>query len=66
MNMVDMRKQKTSDLTERANKLRADIIEQTRRVRTGELTNVRSIRASRKDLARLLTVISEQLTQEAK
>lgn len=66
MNMIEIRKLKTSELTQQANQLRSDIIEQTRRVRTGELTNVRSIRAARKDLARLLTVISEQLIQEAK
>jgi ribosomal protein L29 len=30
----------------------------------GEVQNVRLIRAKRKDLARLLTVLSEQLTKE--
>ncbi len=66
MKVVDIRKLPTEQLTTESVKLRAEIIELKRRVSMGEVQNVRLIRGKRKDLARLLTVLSEQLVKETK
>jgi large subunit ribosomal protein L29 len=65
MKMTDIRKFKTAELTTEATKLREEIAELKRRVHMGEMNNVRAIRAKRKDLARVLTVLSEQLLKES-
>lgn len=65
MKIAEIRKIKTSDLAAESTKLRAEIAEIRRRVHMGETTNVRQLRAKRKDLARILTVLSEQLSKEA-
>lgn len=65
MKMADIRKIPTSELTAESTKLREEIVELARRRRTGELQNVRLVRAKRKDLARMLSVLSEQLTKES-
>ena len=64
MKVADVRKLTTADLATKSTKLREEIAEMKRRLSTGELQNVRLIRSKRKDLARLLTVLSEQLTKE--
>jgi len=66
MKIVDIRKLSTSELTAESTKLREEIADLKRRLSGGELQNVRLIRHKRKDLARLLTVLSEQLVKEAK
>jgi ribosomal protein L29 len=65
MKIVDIRKLSTADLTTEVSKLRDEIIELRRRTYSGEVTNVRILRNKRKDLARMLTVLSEQLTKES-
>lgn len=65
MKIVDIRKLKTEDLTTQSTLLREEIAEIRRRVHMGETTNVRQLRNKRKDLARMLTVLSEQLVKEA-
>ena len=65
MRVADIRKLSTEDLTNESNKLRDEIAELKRRLYSGELQNVRVIRNKRKDLARVLTVLSEQLTKES-
>lgn len=65
MKIADIRKYKTSDLATETTKLREEIAELRRRVHMGETTNVRVLRNKRKDLARMLTVLSEQLSKEA-
>lgn len=65
MKIAEIRKIKTSELTVEATKLREEIAELRRRVHMGETTNVRALRHKRKDLARMLTVLSEQLLKEA-
>lgn len=65
MKIAEIRKLKTEELTKQSNDLRTEITELKRRLYTGELQNTRLIRAKRKDLARILTVLSEQLTKEA-
>jgi ribosomal protein L29 len=66
MKIVDIRKLSTADLTQESTKLREEIAELKRRLHVGEVENVRLIRSKRKDLARMLTVLSEQLIKEAK
>lgn len=65
MKITDIRKLSTSDLTTESTKLREEIAELRRRLQMGEVQNVRVLRNKRKDLARMLTVLSEQLTKEA-
>jgi large subunit ribosomal protein L29 len=63
--IVDIRKLTTAELTTETSKLREEIIELRRRMYSGEMSNVRVLRHKRKDLARMLTVLSEQLIKEA-
>lgn len=65
MKIADIRKLSTADLTTESTKMREEIVDLKRRVHLGETNNVRLVRAKRKDLARVLTVLSEQLTKEA-
>lgn len=64
MKIADIRKLKTNELAQETTKLREEIAELRRRAATGEIQNVRLVRAKRKDLARMLTVMSEQLAKE--
>lgn len=64
MKIAEIRKLTTGDLTTESTKLREEIAELKRRLHTGEVQNVRVIRNKRKDLARMLTVLSEQLAKE--
>lgn len=66
MKIADIRKLSTAELTTESTKLREEIAELKRRLSQGEVQNVRVIRFKRKDLARMLTVLSEQLTKETK
>lgn len=66
MKIAEIRKLSTADLTKESTKLREEIAELKRRLHMGELDNVRVIRGKRKDLARMLTVLSDQLIKEAK
>ena len=65
MKIAEIRKIKTGELANESTKLREEIAEIRRRVHMGETTNVRQLRTKRKDLARMLTVLSEQLTKES-
>jgi ribosomal protein L29 len=64
MKVVEIRKLSTSELAKESTKLREEIAELQRRLHMGEVQNVRLIRNKRKDLARMLTVLSEQLIKE--
>jgi ribosomal protein L29 len=64
MKIVEIRKLSTAELTTESTKLREEIAELKRRLSTGEVQNVRVIRGKRKDLARMLTVLGEQLAKE--
>jgi ribosomal protein L29 len=66
MKVVDIRKLSTEQLATESTKLREEIVEMKRRLHLGEVQNVRIIRHKRKDLARMLTVLSEQLAKETK
>lgn len=65
MKIADIRKLSTDQLTKDVTSVREEIAELRRRVHLGETQNVRTIRNKRKDLARMLTVLSEQLTKES-
>jgi ribosomal protein L29 len=64
MKIAEIRKLTTTDLTKQQTMLREEIAELRRRLYSGEATNVRVIRNKRKDLARVLTVLGEQLSKE--
>jgi ribosomal protein L29 len=64
MKIAEIRKLSTTELTTESTKLREEIAELKRRLSTGEVQNVRVIRNKRKDLARVLTVLGEQLAKE--
>lgn len=65
MKIVDIRKLSTKDLAVKSTELREEIADLRRAQSTGEVQNVRQVRLKRKDLARVLTVLSEQLLKEA-
>ncbi|HVW23445.1 MAG TPA: 50S ribosomal protein L29 [Candidatus Saccharimonadales bacterium] len=65
MKVAEIRKLSTSELTSQSTQLREEIADMRRRVHLGEVQNVRVIRSKRKDLARILTVLSENLIKEA-
>jgi ribosomal protein L29 len=65
MKVVEMRKLSTAELAIESTKMREEITELKRRVHLGEVQNARIIRTKRKDLARMLTILSEALIKEA-
>ncbi len=64
MKVVEIRKLDTKELAAKSNELRAEIVEMKRRLHMGEVQNTRILRTKRKDLARIMTVMSEQLSKE--
>lgn len=65
MKIAEIRKLSTTELTKETSKLRDEITDLRRSFYDGQTQNVRIIRNKRKDLARMLTVLSEQLTKES-
>jgi ribosomal protein L29 len=66
MKVVEIRKLTTAQLATESTKLREEIAELKRRLHMGEVQNVKTLRGKRKDLARMLTVLSEQFAKETK
>ena len=66
MKAIDIRKMKTEELVKEVSSVRNEIAELKRRMHMGETQNVRVIRAKRRDHARMLTVMTEQIAKEAK
>lgn len=64
MKIAEIRKLSTEQLTKDSTSLRDEIAELRRGIHMGEVQNTRQIRMKRKDLARMLTVLGEQLTKE--
>lgn len=64
MKIIEIRKLPTSQLATESTKLRDEIAELRRRLHMGEVQNTKALRNKRKDLARMLTVLSEQLAKE--
>lgn len=65
MKIAEIRKLKTEELAKKSTELREEVAELKRRLYTGEVSNTRVIRSKRKDLARVLTVLGEQLQKES-
>lgn len=66
MKIADVRKLSTQELAAETTKLRDEIAELRRHIYLGDNQNLRAVRNKRKDLARMLTVLSEQLIKETK
>jgi ribosomal protein L29 len=64
MKITEIRKLSTDELAKESSKLRDEISELKRNSVMGQTQNVRIVRHKRKDLARILTVLSEQLAKE--
>jgi ribosomal protein L29 len=64
MKIADIRKLSTEQLTKQSSELRDEISELKTKNKLGETTNVRLVRNKRKDLARMLTILAEQLAKE--
>lgn len=64
MKTTEIRKMKTADIATGVTTLREEIAELRRRIHLGETQNVRVLRSKRKDLARMLTIMSENLAKE--
>lgn len=64
MKIIDIRKLETKELIAASDALRIEISETRRRIHMGEVQNVRLLRNKRKELSRMLTVLSEQLAKE--
>lgn len=65
MKLADIRKLSTDELTKESSKLNVEISDLRQRLYSGEVQNVRVLRGKRKDLARILTVLSEHLVKES-
>lgn len=66
MKITDIRKMSTAELTTTSTKMREELADLRRKSHLGEINNVRAIKLKRKDLARVLTVLSEELIKETK
>ena len=66
MKLADIRKLSTAELAGETSKLRDEIADLKRHIYMGDNQNLRAVRNKRKELARMLTVLSEQLVKEAK
>ena len=66
MKVADIRKLSTKELTEKVSALKDEIAELRRHIYMGDNQIVRAVRGKRKDLARMLTVLGEQLTKETR
>lgn len=60
----EIRAMKTEKLVTTSNEIRAEITEMRRRIHMGETQNTRVLRAKRRDLARVLTVLGQELVKE--
>lgn len=66
MKIAEIRKFSTEQLAGEVTKLREEVAELRRRTHMGEVQNIRTLRNKRKDLARMLTILGENLTKETK
>jgi ribosomal protein L29 len=65
MKVVEIRKLTTVELTTQSTKLREEIAELRRQLHMGEVQNTKLMRNKRRDLARILTVLTEQFAKES-
>lgn len=64
MKVAEIRKLETKKLADTVMQTRVEIAELRRRIHLGETQNIRVLRSKRKDLARMLTVMSDQIAKE--
>ncbi len=64
LKIEEIRNMDVNKLVTESSKLRDEIAEMKRRVHMGEMTNTRTLRGKRRDLARMLTILSETLSKE--
>ena len=64
LKMEEIRKMETAALVSTSTKMRDEIAEMKRRIHLGETQNTRVLRVKRRELARILTVLSEELAKE--
>lgn len=64
MKTAEIRKMETAEIATTITTIREEIAELRRRIHMGETQNVRVLRSKRKDLARMLTIMSENLAKE--
>ena len=64
LKMDDLRGMKTEDLVKKSTEIRDELAEMKRRVHMGEMQNTSAVRMKRRDLARTMTVLSEQFAKE--
>ncbi|HYF97297.1 MAG TPA: 50S ribosomal protein L29 [Patescibacteria group bacterium] len=64
MKITEIRKLETKELVKNVEEVRTEIAQLRRSIHMGETTNIRMIRNKRKQLARMLTVMSEQFAKE--
>lgn len=62
--MEDIRKMTPDNLVKESGELRIELNEIKRKIHMGEVTNPRIARIKRRELARMLTVLSEHLSKE--
>ncbi|MFT4532020.1 MAG: ribosomal protein L29 [Candidatus Saccharimonadales bacterium] len=60
----EIRNMDTTKLVTASTALRDEIAEIRRRVHMGEMQNTRTLRMKKRELARMLTVLTEQLSKE--
>lgn len=64
MKLAEIRRMETQNIIKQIDGVRLEIAELKKSISMGETTNVRSIRNKRKELSRMLTVVSEKLAKE--
>lgn len=64
MKLAEIRKMETKNIITQITEVRREIADMRKSLSMGETTNVRAIRNKRKELARMLTVVSEKLSEE--
>ncbi len=64
MKIMEIRKLSITELSNKSIELRNEIFDLRHQLRLGQITNVRQIKTKRKELARVLTVLSEQLLKD--
>jgi ribosomal protein L29 len=64
LKMEEIRNMSTEKLAKESTALRDEIAEMRRRIHMGEVQNTRVLRVKKRELARMLTVLSEQLSKE--
>lgn len=64
MKVAEIRKLETDAIIKQITDVRLEISELKKSISMGETSNVRSVRNKRKQLSRMLTIVSEKLAKE--